>query len=137
MKDLRDQLIEKQKELANVTNDILMLYEHRVNTIEIPQSLNNKKDKLQSEIASLDSRLESAQEEKKPVVTDEEIEKESILYQALYNPMTEESAWHTLSVHKTRKGAEMAIAFHKEEKIRTDGIDNFEAWGVNEMKVEK
>ena len=34
----------------------------------------------------------------------------------MYNPMVEESAWATVSLHKTKKGAEMAMKFHKAEK---------------------
>lgn len=39
-----------------------------------------------------------------------------VIFEALYNPMTEESAYTTLSLHKTRDGAEDAIAEHKRKK---------------------
>lgn len=35
---------------------------------------------------------------------------ELYIYQALYNPMTEESAFLTLSIHKTEQGARDALA---------------------------
>ena len=35
------------------------------------------------------------------------------IYEALYNPMVYESGDITISLHKTKKGAEKAIAFHK------------------------
>jgi len=41
-----------------------------------------------------------------------------IVYEFLYNPMVEESSAQTMSIHKTRKGAEMAMKFHKEEKTK-------------------
>ena len=40
---------------------------------------------------------------------------EEYIYEALYNPDVNESAPTTISVHKTRKGAEMAIESHKNE----------------------
>jgi len=48
-----------------------------------------------------------------------------ILYQALYNPMIHESASYTLSIHKTRKGAEMAIEFHKNE-IKNEELELYD-----------
>ena len=38
------------------------------------------------------------------------------VFVALYNPMIYESSPGIISIHKTRKGAEMAMEFHKEEK---------------------
>lgn len=40
---------------------------------------------------------------------------EEYVYEALYNPDVNESVPTTISVHKTRKGAEMAVEFHKNE----------------------
>jgi hypothetical protein len=71
-----------------------------------------------------------------------------ILYQALYNPMIHESASYTLSIHKTRKGAEMAIEFHKNE-IKKEELqlydpndvigeykwDDCKWWGINEIEL--
>ena len=74
------------------------------------------------------------------------------VFLALYNPMTEESSFGVLSVHLTRKGAEMAVEFHKEE-VRKEHIeflkdidpkddfdygsfDNFKAWCVFEMELQ-
>lgn len=44
--------------------------------------------------------------------------KSNIIYIAMYNPMIYESSYGVLSVHKTQKGAEMAIEFDKEERRR-------------------
>lgn len=78
------------------------------------------------------------------------MEKEKLfVFRALYNPMFEESAYHTLSLHKTKKGAEMAISFHKEQcredwmKLYGSEEDRedfpfalFERWLIDEMEVE-
>lgn len=42
--------------------------------------------------------------------------KKQTIYLAMYNPMIYESSYGVLSVHKTQKGAEMAIEFDKEER---------------------
>lgn len=70
------------------------------------------------------------------------------VFEFLYNPDTFESAPCTISVHKTRKGAEMAMAFHRQEKLEqhnrllatTNGEDLHEFgyseyWGVNEVEL--
>lgn len=38
------------------------------------------------------------------------------VYIAMYNPMIYESSFGVISIHKTRKGAEMAIEFDREER---------------------
>jgi hypothetical protein len=43
------------------------------------------------------------------------MEKEFV-YEFLYNPSTSESVAKTMSIHRTKKGAEMAMEFHKNEK---------------------
>ena len=40
------------------------------------------------------------------------------VYEFLYNPSCCESTAVTMSIHKTKKGAEMAMEFHKAEKQR-------------------
>lgn len=70
---------------------------------------------------------------------------EGSIYQALYNPMTEESGYVTLSIHKTREGAQKAIDEHKsgaleEYNKRPKTISNipfaqFEDWRVDEIKL--
>ena len=40
------------------------------------------------------------------------------VYEFLYNSDTCESAPSTISIHQTRKGAEMAMEFHKNEKLK-------------------
>lgn len=68
------------------------------------------------------------------------------VFEALYNPMTEESGTCTLSIHLSRKGAEQAICFHKNEAYKewrrryTEENEpfefgRFEYWGVNEVDV--
>ena len=48
------------------------------------------------------------------------------IYQALYCPMIHESGYITLSLHKTKEGAEQAIENHK-QSIKEEWID----WGNN------
>jgi len=64
-----------------------------------------------------------------------------------YNSCIYESAMATISLHKTQKGAELAMEFHKEEKRkeydfmygkRKHKIMEFgemEAWGVAEREI--
>jgi hypothetical protein len=40
------------------------------------------------------------------------------IYKFLYNPSICESGYITISIHKSRKGAEMAMEFHKNEKLK-------------------
>lgn len=70
-----------------------------------------------------------------------------IVYEALFNHMTWESSYATLSIHLSREGAEKAIAFHKMEKIKEweklypDEDDkpykfgDFEDWQIREVEV--
>jgi len=55
-----------------------------------------------------------------------------ILYEALYNPMTEESCSCTISIHRTRKGAETAIESHK-DKCRKE-FEEQQEWRKNDTK---
>jgi len=48
------------------------------------------------------------------------------IYLAQYNPNTEESAYATLSIHRTEHGAEKAIALHK-IKIKQEYEKTFDA----------
>jgi hypothetical protein len=73
---------------------------------------------------------------------------EEILYQFLYNPMIHESGYITMSIHRTRKGAEMALEFHKAEMKKEwnkmyDEPDeepwkfgHFEDWKIEEIKLQ-
>jgi len=92
------------------------------------------------------------------------VEKVDRLYEFVYCCMTEESSYATMSVHRTRKGAETAMKKHKEQakieheakmklyveswkeegndektiKILSDSIPafgRFEDWGINETEV--
>jgi hypothetical protein len=70
------------------------------------------------------------------------------VFEALYNPMTYESSYGTLSLHLTREGAEKAIAFHKmekqkewealypEEDERPYEFGAFEDWGIREVEIQ-
>ncbi len=40
------------------------------------------------------------------------------VFEFLYNDSVCESAAHTMSIHKTSKGAEMALEFHKAEALK-------------------
>ena len=70
------------------------------------------------------------------------------VYAFLYNSCIYESAHATMSLHKTRKGAEMAMEFHKAEKEKehweiynkpedcdTNPFGEHEDWRVEEMEV--
>lgn len=56
----------------------------------------------------------------------------NLVYLAMYNPMIHESTYGVISVHKTKRGAEMALEFHKKEC--DENPDNFnrgvESWAV-------
>ena len=59
------------------------------------------------------------------------------IYAAIFNPMIHESGFVTLSLHRTQKGAEMAMEFHKAATIDEDGgLDNCKFWDVVKMKIE-
>lgn len=84
----------------------------------------------------------------KQVETKEE-PKELTLYSFLYNPMIEESSTQTVSIHRTRKGAEMAMEFYKAEQLKEweelykddKGMrefcpfGHFQWWGIGEITV--
>ena len=74
-----------------------------------------------------------------------------IVFAAMYNPMIHESTFGIISLHKTRKGAEMALEFHREEKRKEWNemysdvpieerygmqFGQFEAWNVFEYTLE-
>ncbi len=40
------------------------------------------------------------------------------VYAFNYNPDVNESVWATVSLHATKKGAEMAMEFHKNERLK-------------------
>lgn len=69
-----------------------------------------------------------------------------IVYCFLYNPMIYESSPGTISIHKTRRGAEMAMEFHKAEALKEwnemykdeeppSKFGTFEYWGIDEVKI--
>jgi hypothetical protein len=75
--------------------------------------------------------------------------KTDILYEFVYSSCIHESAAGTMSLHRTRNGAEMAMEFHKEqarkgfEEMVKDYKGNWnlkfgehEYWGVREIKIE-
>lgn len=76
------------------------------------------------------------------------IRKEDIVFAAMYNPMIHESSFGVLSLHRTLKGAHMALMFHKREKrkeweyiYKTEDdreefpFGSFEAWAVKIMAI--
>lgn len=76
----------------------------------------------------------------------EEYAKQNVVYEFWYNDCIFESAAACISIHRTRKGAEMALAFHKEQKRKEwdkmnegdeqDGeFDDMCAWGIQEREV--
>lgn len=70
-----------------------------------------------------------------------------IVYEFWYNDCIYESAAACISLHKSRKGAEIALSFHKEEKrkefeelykdvdIVDWSFDTFSAWGITEREI--
>jgi hypothetical protein len=74
-----------------------------------------------------------------------EIEK---VYEFLYNSSCCESAISTISIHKTRKGAEIAMMFHKNEvkqkwiNSQKEYIDKYpfdfdQDWDIRETKLQE
>jgi hypothetical protein len=74
---------------------------------------------------------------------------QKILYAFLYCFDTEESGYETLSIHRTREGAERAMEFHKAEKLKEwkeifsiDGKEppfkfgKYEDWKINEIEIQ-
>jgi len=75
------------------------------------------------------------------------------VFAALHNPMFEESSAYPISLHRTRKGAEMAIEFSKievqkefKDLYETDELeyseggmifkwDKWQWWGITEMEL--
>jgi len=64
------------------------------------------------------------------------------LYAFLYNPMIHESGYITVSIHRTREGAEKALICHKndikEEWDNEDHIfafDHFRDWEIEEIQI--
>ena len=66
------------------------------------------------------------------------------LYAFLYNPMIHESGYVTISIHRTREGAEKALEWHKKECIDEEieacgelreNWDNCQYWKVEEIIV--
>lgn len=75
-----------------------------------------------------------------------------------YNPMIEESAFATISLHETKKGAKLAMEFHKNEQLKewkesddfqrkrfgdkyetlkTSPFGYWERWIIDEIKILK
>lgn len=78
--------------------------------------------------------------------------KKGVVYEALYNDNIHESAAGTLSIHKTREGAQKAIDYHKmeqlaefnkfmsdiseeEQKIMNFKFGEHEWWGIRETEI--
>jgi hypothetical protein len=69
------------------------------------------------------------------------------VFEALYNPMVEESSYETLSVHETKEGAQKVIDEHKKNQFKKwkrlyptkddEPFDfgTFEDWDIREIKV--
>lgn len=56
-----------------------------------------------------------------------------IIYEALYNPMIHESSYATLSLHRTKEGAEKAVQEHQ-DKIKKEHDDQNKEWQENGME---
>lgn len=81
---------------------------------------------------------------------EQELKNNNIVYAFKYNDCIYESAPATMSLHRTRKGAEMAREFHKAEKMKEwEAIypteqdkkefpfGEGESWRVEEIKIEE
>jgi len=83
---------------------------------------------------------------------EQEIKECDTVYEFLYNSCIHESAAATMSIHRTQKGAEMAMEFHKSEakkewdeynkQCKEAGLSTFEFkfgthewWGVRPIKI--
>lgn len=67
---------------------------------------------------------------KKNKVTKSSEMKEDKLYGFYYNPMIYESGDCLISLHRTKKGAEMALDYHKHEKKKE--YDDYSSWNKEE-----
>jgi len=57
-------------------------------------------------------------------------------YEALYCCDTCESSYATVSVHRTLKGAEKAVAFGKHEQLaKDDDAEEYTDWAVRPLKI--
>lgn len=78
------------------------------------------------------------------------LKKPNFVFLAMYNPMIHESSYGIISVHKTQKGAEMAIEFNKndERNIWLEEHPNkkdqeefpfgkYQNWKVEKVKLEE
>ena len=105
----------------------------------------NKESQAETEVdnSTTDEVSMSSPNAAKPLVSSSLVK----VYEALYNPMTWESSYGTLSIHLSKEGAEKAIAFHKMEKIKEwqkmypekeeqpYEFGQFEDWAVREIRV--
>jgi len=83
---------------------------------------------------------------------EQELKENNTIFEFLYNDCIHESAFATVSTHRTKKGAEMAMAFHKNEakeewdkdnkELKEAGLEPYksefgehESWHVRETKL--
>ena len=52
-----------------------------------------------------------------------------------YNPMIHESVFGCLSLHRSRKEAEMEMEFHKHQRMKEDDYSDVERWTIYEYKL--
>lgn len=60
---------------------------------------------------------------------------EEIIYGVQYNPMIHESVFGCLSLHRSRKEAEMEMEFHKHQRMKEDDYSDVERWTIYEYKL--
>ena len=59
-----------------------------------------------------------------------------IVYEFIFNDNTYKSRASTISIHETRKGAEMALEFHKQEYKDNDDFDErHQYWNIRETEL--
>lgn len=61
--------------------------------------------------------------------------KEEILYQFLHNWDTIESAYYTVSIHRTEEGAKKAMLLHKYVEESKDPDTYGQAWMIESIKL--
>lgn len=58
------------------------------------------------------------------------------VWEACYNPCVYESAWSTISLHKTEEGAKKAVELHKHNlELAGDVIYDWQKWDVVQTKL--
>lgn len=121
-KSMFRQLAIMQEEAGEVTKAVLH-YHYENGTVE------NIREELIQTAAMCMRMLENLPADQQPS-SDEEI-----IYGVQYNPMIHESVFGCLSLHRSRKEAEMEMEFHKHQRMKEDDYSDVERWTIYEYKL--